>query len=171
MEHSEQQKREEMMMMLLLTKPDDREQQMIEQQLCFVDFVGNPRSKLSDNTCFANFLEPWTDQQIDIGHLPLSCGVQSSCSLIDIVCLFVVESFFLAANKKNKIACLLYVSLLHLRSLALKASTHIFFFMFFFFVFFFNGRLSDYSIIGKETEAVGTGAFDGRERRLRRFPY
>jgi len=63
------------------------------------------------------------------------------------------------------------VSLLHLRSLALKASTHIFFFMFFFFVFFFNGRLSDYSIIGKETEAVGTGAFDGRERRLRRFPY
>jgi hypothetical protein len=27
------------------------------------------------------------------------------------------------------------------------------------------------SIIGKETEAVGTGAFDGRERRLRRFPY
>jgi hypothetical protein len=93
---------------------------MIEQQLCFVDFVGNPRSKLSDNTCFANFLEPWTDQQIDIGHLPLSCGVQSSCSLIDIVCLLVVESFFLAANKKNKIACLLYVSLLHLRSLALK---------------------------------------------------
>jgi hypothetical protein len=72
MEHSEQQKREEMMMMLL-TKPveedpieDDRQQQMIEQQLCFVDFVGHPRSKLSDNTCFANFLEPWTDQQIDI---------------------------------------------------------------------------------------------------------
>jgi hypothetical protein len=87
--------------------------------------------------------------------------------------LFDVESFFLAANKKNKIACLLYVSLLHLRSLALKASTHIFFFVvfFFFMFFFFDGRLSDYSIIGKETEAVGTGAFDGRERRLRRFPY
>jgi hypothetical protein len=32
-------------------------------------------------------------------------------------------------------------------------------------------RLSDSSIIGKETEAVGTGAFDGRERRIRRFAY
>jgi hypothetical protein len=61
---------------------------MIEQQLCFVDFVGNPRLKLCDNTCFTNLLEPWTNWQIDIGHLPLSCGVQSSCSLIDIVCLF-----------------------------------------------------------------------------------
>jgi hypothetical protein len=43
--------------------------------------------------------------------------------------------------------------------------------MFFFFVFFFDGRLSDSSIIGKETKAVGTGAFDGRERRIRRFAY
>jgi hypothetical protein len=63
---------------------------MIEQQLCFVDFVGNPRSKLCDNICFANLFEPSTNRQIDIRHLPLSCGVQSNynCSFIDIVCLF-----------------------------------------------------------------------------------
>lgn len=126
MEHSKQQKREEMMM-LLLTKPVEEDPDRRRQKRTTNDRTAARFCRLCRWSALETLWQyvfcklPWALDRPADRHWTSSPFLWSAEQLhIDWYCLFVVESFFLAASKQNKIACLLSVSLLHLRSLALK---------------------------------------------------